>query len=153
ETGGVCDSAPEHAVTHATLQLADITDDGHALCTRTTAVEHSARDPNRPVLRTSAYLPYRFIAVDSHVVCGAEAVAVDFWPPVDAAPTETVMVETFSCATDGCGGATSKCCDLQPERLTPLTSTQLSIPVKSVSEDVNGVDGKTIACADLDSNG
>ncbi len=153
EVGGVCAGAPEHVITSATLQVANLPVGGDVLCTRTTALVHSARDAMRPVLRTSVSVPNHTVAPEGRLVCGADSVVMDLWPPIDAPAVELVSVETFNCDTTGCEGPASTCCDAHAERLTALTSTKFGVAINSASEFMHQIDGVSVACADLDANG
>jgi len=153
EPDGICTGSPEHAITHATLQVADLPDSGRILCTRTTARHGSDRDDEREVLRASASVPSYVVVRNGGILCGTETVTLDLWPPIDAQPVESLAVETFSCDVAGCEESPGTCCEADPERRLALTDTNLVVPVRSRSEYIDAIDGTSIACADLDHNG
>lgn len=153
EIGGVCAGAPEHAITRATLQITDVPDSGRVLCAKASVHEHSTQDTERVVMQTSASIPNRVIAADGKLLCGADTILMELWPPIDAPAVELLSVETSSCDIAGCKEGANECCNAQPERLAPLTATKFSVPVRSMSEYITGVSSVSMACADVDRNG
>ena len=151
DANGVCAGAPEHAITVANFQVADVPDSGRVLCTRATVQHGSAHDAARELVRV--YGPTGATASSGHLLCGAEDVRLELWPPIDAPATETIAVETVGCATDGCDAPATACCDAHPERTIGLTSSPITVPIRSVAEVDDTVEGVTLACADLDRDG